>query len=235
MTFNVNPAAQPYLNHVGQEKTPVFILDNFMLNVENSLLNNIEQIAFDSAPTYYPGIRAKLPNEYMLAVAKAVVPLLYKIYSIPQGHKVEFFDSYYSLVTHAPDELSLEQQIPHFDGTDTYRFALLHYLNPSQHGGTSFYKHTPSGMERVYESNVDEYLNSVSNYFQQNGEPNGQYIDSSNEQFEKIGEIPYVQNRMAIYPGNLLHSGSILGPQDIDPNPKSGRLTANIFLHFKPS
>lgn len=235
MAYNVNPAAKPYLNNIGKEKTPVFILDNFMQNIEQALLNNLGQLDFDSASTYYPGIRAKLPNEYILAVAKALVPLLQKVYAIPQHYKVEFFDSYYSLVTSPPAELSVEQQIPHFDGTDTYRFALLHYLNPAPHGGTAFYHHKPSGIERVFESNVDTYLDSVSDYFQQHGAPIGKYIDNSNQQFEKIGEIPYIQNRMAMYPGNLLHSGSIFEEQDIDSDPYSGRLTANIFLNFKSS
>jgi hypothetical protein len=111
----------------------------------------------------------------------------------------------------------------------------LHYLNPSEHGGTAFYRHNPTGIERIKESNVDEYLSSVSLYFNQNGSPNGRYIDSSDQQFTKIGEIPYVQNRMAIYPGNCLHSGTIVADKDIDPNPLSGRLTANIFINFSPA
>ncbi|MEL0068468.1 MAG: DUF6445 family protein, partial [Gammaproteobacteria bacterium] len=117
---------------------------------------------------------------------------------------------------------------------DPYRFALLHYLNPSQHGGTAFYRHQPTGMERVYENSVDDYLASVSDYLSKHGAPEDKYIDSSNQQFEKIGEIPYVQNRMAMYPGNLLHSGTINPATDIDDSPVSGRLTANIFLNFVP-
>ena len=90
-------------------------------------------------------------------------------------------------------------------------------------------------MERVFEDKADDYLSSVSNYFSENGAPADKYIDSSNQQFEKIGEIPYVQNRMAMYPGNLLHSGTINPELDIDANPVTGRLTANIFLNFVPS
>ena len=235
MSYSVNRAATPYFNHVGNEKTPVFILDNFLENLAEDMLCNLDQLEFDDFPTYYPGIRAKLPEEYILAVARACVPLLQKIYEIPAEYKIEFFDSYYSLVTSAPENLSVEQRIPHFDGADPYRFALLHYLNPSQHGGTAFYRHQPTGMERVFEDKADDYLSSVSNYFSENGAPADKYIDSSNQQFEKIGEIPYVQNRMAMYPGNLLHSGTINPELDIDANPVTGRLTANIFLNFVPS
>lgn len=238
MSYAVNRAATPYLSHVGNEKTPVFILDNFLENLNEDLLQGVDKLPFDDASTYYPGIRAKLPEEYIVAVAQAVVPLLTQIYKIPPTYKLGFFDSYYSLVTQSPKALSVEQQIPHFDGTEDFRFALLHYLNPSlnptQHGGTAFFRHNPTGAERILETNVDQYLSSVSEYFDCHGAPKGKYIDNSDHQFNKIGEIPYVQNRMAMYPGNLLHSGIINPSIDIDPNPITGRLTANIFINFTP-
>ena len=234
MAYSINRAATPYFNHVGKDKTPVFILDNFLENLADDMLADLNQLEFDDFPTYYPGIRAILPQQYILAVARVCVPLLRKIYAIPSDYNIEFFDSYFSLVTVLPEALSVEQRIPHFDGADPYRFALLHYLNPSQHGGTAFYRHQPTGIERVFENTADEYLTSVSDYFSQHGAPADIYIDSSNTQFEKIGEIPYVQNRMAMYPGNLLHSGNITPETDIDPNPITGRLTANIFLNFVP-
>ena len=234
MSYQINRAATPYFSHVGNAKTPVFILDNFMENLDEAMLQDLDSLDFENAPTYYPGIRAKLPDEYINAVARAVVPLLLQIYKIPQNYQIEFFDSYYSLVTYNPEELSNEQRIPHFDGTDPYRFALIHYLNPSQHGGTALYRHSPSQLERIYEENVNQYLQSVSNYIEQHGEIEAKYIDSTNTQFEKIGEVPYVQNRFAIYPGNLLHSGTINPVTDIDSNPVTGRLTANIFLNFVP-
>ena len=232
MSYQINPAATPYFSYVGNGKTPVFILDNFMQDQAQALLQDIESLQFDDAPTYYPGIRAKLPDDYIKSVAVAVVPLLQKIYQIPENYQIEFFDSYYSLVTYTPDELSNEQRIPHFDGTDPYRFALIHYLNHNPHGGTALYRHTPTNLERITESNVDQYLQTVTDYIEQHGGLEAKYIDSTNTQFEKIGEIPFVQNRFAIYPGNLLHSGTINPITDIDSNPVTGRLTANIFLNF---
>ena len=107
MTYKVNRAAIPSMNMVGQEKTPVFILDNFLENLTASLLHEKERLGFSPAPTYYPGIRAKLPEAYILAVAQAVVPLLCKIYAVPTNSKIQFFDSYYSLVTCEPEQLSI--------------------------------------------------------------------------------------------------------------------------------
>jgi len=235
MPYSVNRAATPYFSHIGRAMTPVFILDDFLLGLEDNLLQNLETLQFDEATTYYPGIRAKLPEGYIVSVAKAVMPLLFKIYAIPAHYKVEFFDSFYSLVTYSPSELSLEQRVPHFDGTDTYRLALLHYLNPGPHGGTAFYRHNPTGIERVNESQVNTYLRSVSHYFNQPQAQQSGYMNNANTQFYKVGEIPYVQNRMAVYPGNFLHSGIINPETDIDANPTTGRLTANIFVNFKPA
>ena len=234
MAYSINRAATPYLNQVGNSKTPVFILDNFLENLTETLLQDAKHLAFDDAPTYYPGIRSPLPEDYIVTVAKAVVPLLQKIYSIPMHYTVEFYDSYFSMVTKAPHELSVEQQIPHFDGTEAYRIALLHYLNPAPHGGTALFRHNSTGLERITENNVNAYLSSVSEYFEHKGSPQGEYISSSNSQFTRIGEIPYAQNRLAIYPGNLLHSGVINPAMDISPDLDTGRLTANIFLNFKP-
>lgn len=233
MTYKVNRAAIPSMNMVGQEKTPVFILDNFLENLTASLLHEKERLGFSPAPTYYPGIRAKLPEAYILAVAQAVVPLLCKIYAVPTNSKIQFFDSYYSLVTCEPEQLSIEQQIPHFDGTEQNRFALLHYLNPAPHGGTAFYRHTSTNIERVNEQNVDKFLNSVGQNTRPNDDTNPGYINDSNSNFTKIGAVPYAQNRMVIYPGNLLHSGVINNATDIDESPITGRLTANIFLSFQ--
>ncbi|MFC3096037.1 hypothetical protein DRW07_05990 [Alteromonas sediminis] len=234
MSFKINRAAKPYFSYVGKEKSPVFILDNFLENLVPSLLQNIEQVEFETSPTYYPGIRAKLPEQYVLAVATAMLPVITKIYQIPQDYQVAFFDSYYSLVTLEPQELSVEQQFPHFDGTDQYRLALLHYLNPNGHGGTAFYRHDATHIERVDESNVNRYLSSISEFVNGHSAFSQGYVDGSHSEFTKIGEIPYAQNRLAIYPGNLLHSGVIHPKTDIDANPATGRLTANIFLNFTP-
>lgn len=233
MNYRVNRAATPSMNVVGQEKTPVFVLDNFLESLTAGLLHEKERLGFSPAPTYYPGIRAKLPEAYILAVAQAVVPLLCKIYAVPTNSKIQFFDSYYSLVTCEPEQLSIEQQIPHFDGTEQNRFALLHYLNPAPHGGTAFYRHTSTNIERVNEQNVDKFLNSVGQNACPNDDTNPGYITDSNSNFTKIGEVPYAQNRMVIYPGNLLHSGVIDSATDIDESPITGRLTANIFLSFQ--
>lgn len=232
MTYIINRSAKPYLRYVGREKTPIFILDDLLQNLSHSMLENLDQLVFEPASTFYPGIRAKLPNEYIFTLAQAIVPLLYKVYDIPKSYRVQFFDSYFSLVTCSPENLSIEQQIPHFDGTDKYRFALLHYLSAGPHGGTAFYRNISTELERIYESDEQIFLELINQYYKNHPVTEKKYINDTNTQFIKIAEIPYVQNRLAIYPGNLLHSGLIDPSTDVQKSPISGRLTANIFLNF---
>ena len=232
MKFTVNRRAKPSFGHVGNEKIPILIMDDFMENLQESLLSSLDDLEFSDFTTYYPGIRAPLPEDYITAVASAMAPLIGRIYSIPSDLNTEFFPSYYSLVTSQPEELSMVQSVPHIDGADLHRYALIHYLNPEPHGGTAFYRHKPTGYERVKQEKEPSFWDSFDAFHNQHGEPEPGYINASTEHFEKIGEVPYAQNRLVLYPGNLLHSGSIIPQHDIDDNPVTGRLTANIFLNF---
>ena len=67
-----------------------------------------------------------------------------------------------------------------------------------------------------------------------NGLPAEKYINASDDQFELIDKIDHRPNRMAVYPGNLLHSGLIVPERDISGDPAKGRLTANMFIYFAP-
>lgn len=39
-------------------------------------------------------------------------------------------------------------------------------------------------------------------------------------------------NSLVVYRSRALHSGRILAPADLSPDPRRGRLTANIFVTF---
>jgi hypothetical protein len=154
---------------------------------------------------------------------------------VPNHYQAQLFASYYSLVNKHPADLTLEQRVPHIDGRSDYRYALIHYLNPEPHGGTAFYRHIPTGYERITEEKHQRYCDAFDAFHATNGVPPASYINQSSKHFEKIGEIPYKQNRLAVYPGNLLHSGSIIPEHDITSDPVTGRLTANVFLNFIPN
>ena len=66
-------------------------------------------------------------------------------------------NAYFSLVSLKSEALTLEQSIPHFDNTAPLSFAVMHYINSGQYGGTSLYRHTSTGFENITEARYSSY------------------------------------------------------------------------------
>lgn len=132
-----------------------------------------------------------------------------------------------------PDELRPLQRVPHFDCNRAYYFAITHFLHDGTHGGTGLYRHNPTGFENITEDRLEEYIRGGEEYLQAHGDPRPEYFSKSDDHFELFESIDYKPNRLVVYPGTLLHSGLIDPATDIDPDPKTGRLTANIFVEFQ--
>ncbi len=230
----INPDFNFQLVKVGQEQTPVIIIDDFALNLDNLIddaCNNVEFAQNDNS--YYPGIRAKLPQEYAIESLQAIYRQLYTIYNIPKHLRLKPQDLFYSLITTAEKDLNLLQRLPHFDTSRPYYFAAIHYLNEGEHGGTGLFRHHQTGYERIDDSRVDHYLSSANHFVKKVAIPPAQYIKNSTAQFEMFEYIEYKANRLVLYPGNILHSAIVCPESDISACPKTGRLTANLFIEFK--
>jgi hypothetical protein len=140
--------------------------------------------------------------------------------------------AYFSLLTQTGPTLTRLQRVPHFDSLDQRYFALVHYLNPGDFGGTGFFRHRPTGFERLTQTKFPMSTQAAEAYFRMHGEPTARYIRESDGHFKLLETITYRSNRVVAYPGNLLHSGIVDPAKDIDANPRTGRLTANLFLQF---
>ncbi|MEW5249510.1 DUF6445 family protein [Microbulbifer sp. 2201CG32-9] len=218
---------------IGTERTPVLVIDGFTPWTE-PLRRNARAGSFaEDGATLYPGLRAKMPREPALAVLERVYRQLYGLYRIPSSLRLKPLQAYFSLVTRSPAELDTLQRIPHFDTSSPFFFALLLYLNPGSHGATGFFRHKPTGYERIGDDRVDSYLVSASEYMQSAGAPAQQYCTGTTGQYELYHRVEYLQHRLAIYPGNLLHSILVDSERDICADPTRGRLTANIFFEFR--
>lgn len=233
LNLQLNPAATNAVLKVGAEKTPVIVIDDFMVDA-NSVVDYVSQtIDFDAEQrTFYPGFRARINSDYTRVVVNALGKHLFKVFSIPDNYKLILDGAYYSLVATPPEELLPAQCRPHADTALPYYLAIMHYLSPDEHGGTGFFKHKPTGFEKITPNRIDEYKESMLAFFDAHGHSQPGYITQSSEQYELMGEIGYKPNRMIIYPGCLLHSGLINPATDISKDPRTGRLTANIFLNF---
>ena len=135
-------------------------------------------------------------------------------------------------MTLPPGALVASQREPHIDTTNPLQFAFLHYLCPSAFGGTAFYRHRRTGFETLTPERADDYRAARQSEEAENSAPG--YIVSDTPHFEQIAAIAAEPNRLVVYRSRLLHSGLITPGMPLSSDPRSGRLTANIFLTYLP-
>ena len=58
-------------------------------------------------------------------------------------------ETYFSIVTTPPEALAPIQRLPHVDGLEPDRIAILVYLSGAEQGGTAFYRQRSTGFETV--------------------------------------------------------------------------------------
>lgn len=232
LNYQVNTAIRPEIIYLGQEKTPLIMIDNFALDLSAVRQYALKSCFTQQSETYYPGQRAVLPKAYVAASLNALYQLIYQVYQVPEKLRLKPQMLFYALITQPEHSLAPLQCMPHFDTSAPYYFALLHYLNDSPHGSTGFFRHKPTGFERVTDQRRQEYFQSAQRFIDNHGAPPQRYQVQSSEHYELYYQIPYQANRLIIYPGHLLHSTLVDINTDIDSSAVTGRLTANMFVDF---
>lgn len=99
-------------------------------------------------------------------------------------------------------------------------------------GGDSGLRST--GLERISGEHVELNFQSCAEYASKHGQAEQSYVKGSNEQCELHHRIEFRPDRLVACPGSLLHLGLVDPAVDINPDPRTGRLTANIFVIFFP-
>jgi len=225
----------PEIRYLGHEQTPLVIIDDPPFETE--ALRNIaaHQALFNpDNQTFYPGVRSVLPAEYGRELIRLLEPMIRDLYRVPSAYGCRCTRQLYSLVTTPESDLQVLQRVPHFDTRWPSYFAIMHYLNPGDFGGTGFFRHKPTGFERITDERFDEFRTRANQYMENHGAPPARYCRQSDSHFEMIDAVDYRENRLVIYPGNLLHTALIDPERDISADPSTGRLTANLFLDFVP-
>ncbi|UJF20431.1 DUF6445 family protein [Shewanella sp. OMA3-2] len=225
---------EPQICYIGNEQTPIIIIDNFADDIAPLLSIARQQAKFiKDDSSYYPGVRAPLPNPYAIEVINQVFQLVYDVYKVPHHLRIKPQILSFSLISQSPDSLMPLQRLPHFDTPEPYYFAILHYLNDAPHGNTAFFRHKKTGYERVNEAKMDHYFESAKAFLTDHAKDTPEYFVKSDPHYDIYHQVEYKPNRLVIYPGNLLHSTLVDLNTDIDDDPSTGRLTANIFINFK--
>ena len=157
-----------------------------------------------------------------------VMPLLAEHFALDPAPAVS--ESYYSLVTTAPADLAPIQRLPHFDGVEARRIAVLLFLGHGEQGGTAFYRQRATGYETVDASRLDRYRAALDTDVRTHGLPDAGYIADDTPLYERIAVQPAVFNRAIVYAGNTLHCAYLPPEVALHTDPLAGRLTLNLFL-----
>lgn len=225
------------LIEVGEHATPVIVIDHFLPDAQSMVDNIAQQHRFEKKKgDFYPGVRSHAPDAYVAHLNRALPTLFADMklkgvlvnFSQPQLAMVQL-----SIANQHPNQLSPIQCIPHIDTQRDNEWALVHYLFVSPLGGTAFYRHKETGLERVNANQYHHYFSALKRQATSVGLPPKSYINGDTAMFKQIARIDAQFNRALLYPANLLHSGCL--PDDIaqrssNVDIKSGRLTANASI-----
>lgn len=231
-SFQLNCDAQIAITQVGHQQTPVFTVDDFLLN-DGDLISCARDISTfrHQDSDYYPGVRRSVPQEYEQLIKRWAVThfsaQLEQQKNHPEVKNVELSLCALSLTNQPPEKLIPIQRIPHFDTTNTNQWAMVHYLCDEGFGGTGFFRHKRSGFETIVDDNQKSYFRNLADDASEYGVPEAKYLQGDSELFELLHYVEAKKNRLVIYPSNLLHSGIIKCWKALTPD--QGRLTANTF------
>ena len=219
---------KPALRRFGRGQHHVVVVDEFTGN-----LDAIVEIAAALAPfpqnndSFFPGLRRYITAEdtaafaYATGVLQAAGPFVGGAFGYDS---YDWIEASFSMVATPPDRLTPQQRAPHFDSADPADLAILHYLCDTE--GTAFYRHRLTGIEQVDATNTDLFIAHASPAaLTARG-----YIHDSDRDYERIGHVEGVADRLVIYRGTMLHSGIIPPGMSFSEDPREGRLTANIFV-----
>lgn len=213
----------------------IVFIDDFLLDpqalVALASRHRFEPPAAQAERKGYPGVRVDAPVAYTQSITALLDPLIKVNFQVPDHLDIKVGLSAFSLTTTPPDELGPLQRIPHFDASTPHHMAALLWLCDESHGGTGFYRHNATGLQRITAENRERYLDACHEEVNRRLPP-ARYFDRSDERYTFLGMMPARFNRLVVYLGSLLHSACIHPVRSLSSDPRQGRLTVNTFYDF---
>ncbi|MGD8176285.1 DUF6445 family protein [Marinimicrobium sp. ARAG 43.8] len=228
MQLSLNSNMITNIHQLGEEKSPLLVVDNFLQDAELLVEHACQQRFVQNSP-FYPGVRAAVPISFKSLLLSSLKQQLKEVFQLT-GTKLGLSLCQYSIVTTPVDQLVLLQRIPHFDSTKRDALAAVFYLFKENLGGTSFYRHKKTGFETIDDERRIPYFKSLENENGGDNIPQKGYINGDTTLFERIRNQKGIFNRLIVYRRQSLHSASISPNFVPEADPRKGRLTISIFI-----
>jgi hypothetical protein len=216
---------------IGAERAPMIRIDGATTDPQALVDFACDAVGF--APVtdnLYPGLRAPMPLAYVRSMALRLDPLIRRIYALGPVRLVRA-ECFFSIVTTPPTDLVPLQTVPHIDTSDPLHFATVHYLCPPSFGGTAFYRQVSTGFETITperEAAWDRVRDAALA-----AHPGPAYPSPDTPGHVRVAAIPAMFDRLILYRSNALHAGIIDPAIDHPADPRSGRLTATMFIAYR--
>lgn len=223
----IDPAARIEVVRQGLERQPVIVVDD-MLSAPEQWRRVAERARFAPIRPFHPGVSAAVPARLANQLRDELAPLVGATFGLdpvpPAG------PCFLSLVTTPAGALAAIQRLPHVDGLEAERIAILVYLGGAEKGGTAFYRQRATGFETVDAERRAEFEAALDAGLAEHGEPPEGYIAGDTALYERIASYQARPNRGLIYRGHTLHSAAIEPGAELPGDAATGRLTLNAFL-----
>jgi len=233
--FDLRPELEVSRDLLGHEGEPLLLIEGVLTQPQSLIDYAATEVGFAPAWTAtggYPGVRAPAPLNYVNQLVRRLDPLIRKGFALGPV-KLARAECSLSMVTLPPSRLTPQQQVPHVDTVDAHQFAILHYLCGIEHGGTAFYRHRATGFETLTPERQASYDRLRG---EEQAEAGGMpdYIRGDHPHFVQHACYDSLVDRVIVYRSRTLHSGQIGEDAALSDDPRRGRLTANIFLNYRP-
>lgn len=227
-----NPKARMQAVDLGADKSRLMVVDNALLNPTDIVDHAVHNSNFVSPDWgFYPGYTASLDKKLIYSVILPMRALLKTVFGVPEAMPLAF-SGYFALVTLPPEALKPIQTVPHVDTNSSTQLAILLHLSDPPRGGTAFYRHKATGFETIDKTRTPRFTAAREVEFLARRDRPARYMAGTDDQYEQLAAVEARFNRMIVYHSNLLHSG-LCEPEKLSNDPRTGRLTMNIFINPK--
>jgi hypothetical protein len=229
LSFNRNPAQR--VVRIGRNGEAVVIIED-LLAAPAMLVELAASLAFvpPDPGGGYPGVRAAAPRAMSDSLLAQIDPLIRKTYPVGAAVPMRSVCNF-SIVSVAPADLKPLQCLPHIDTPNPLRFAALLYLCSPGFGGTAFFRQIATGLERVGPVDHAAYVAArATELAAVAGAP--AYPGPKTPGYVQTAGFAARPNRLLLYRSCALHSGIIPPGSRLDTDPRSGRLTLNLFVDY---